>query len=249
VDITWLNQIKEFAAALLGREPGAHSENAGRTDLAADESPSSSRAPDPENSKPTPGGSEAMAQLPTSGLPNTPEDAATGEVAQTFDDIKRVMEIPFIPNIYKAMATSPRALTGTWDVFRNVFLQTSLPMSLASMILFSIADAKKCQYCSAVHQVTCKTLGVDEETLAAIHNDLEALAPRRVQAIVKFAQKCALDPQSLSAADYDSVREQGISEEELVEIISLAALGNYLDTMSDGMRVEVDSVFQEALGG
>jgi uncharacterized peroxidase-related enzyme len=177
------------------------------------------------------------------------ETEAGGDVAQSFDDIKRVMEIPFIPNIHKTVANSPTALAGTWDALRNIFLQTSLPMSLASMILFSIAAAKKCQYCSAVHQVTCKTLGVEEETLAALDSNLEALAPQRVQAIVKFAQKCALDPQSLQEADYEAVREQGIGDQELMEIIALAALGNFLDTLADGMKVEVDSVFKEALGG
>lgn len=188
-----------------------------------------------------------MNELPVSRLPSTDEQDAAGEVARTFDDIKRVMEIPFIPNIYKAVATSPTALNGSWDVFRNVFLQTSLPMSLASMIMFSIASAKNCQYCSSVHQVTCKTLGVDEQTLAALHGNLDALAPRRVQEIVKFAQKCALDPQGLTAADYEAVREQGVGDDELVEIIALAALTNYLDTLADGMKIEVDSVFKEAL--
>ena len=122
-------------------------------------------------------------------------------------------------------------------------------MSLASMIMFSIASAKNCQYCSAVHQVTCKTLGVDEETLTALAGHLETLAPRRVQEIVKFAIKCAMDPQSLSAADYDAVRDQGIGDDELMEIIALAALANYLDTLADGMKIEVDSVFKEALQG
>ncbi len=184
-----------------------------------------------------------------SPLPMVEENEATPKIADSFDDIKRVLEIPFVPNIHKMLANSPAALTGTWEALRNVFLQTSLPVSLASMILFSISAAKKCQYCSAIHQVTCKTLGVEAETLAALDSNLEALAPQRVQAIVKFAQKVALDPQGLEAADYDTVREQGIGDQELMEIIALAALGNFLDTLADGMKVEVDSVFTEALGG
>jgi uncharacterized peroxidase-related enzyme len=154
-----------------------------------------------------------------------------------------------VPNIFKAQATSPNVLRGTWDVFRNVFLSTSLPMPLASMILFSIAAAKNCQYCSSVHQVTCKTLGVDEDTLAALDGNLESLTPQRMQAIVKFAQRCALDPQGLEAADYDDVRNQGISDQEIMEIISLAALGGYLDAMADSMKIEVDSAIKDALAG
>ncbi len=84
-----------------------------------------------------------MSELPISKLAFVDEDAATGEVAEVYNDIKRVMEIPFVLNIHKFAAGSPKVLAGTWDVFRNIFLQTSLPMSLASMILYSIAAARK----------------------------------------------------------------------------------------------------------
>ena len=190
-----------------------------------------------------------MNQLPISQIPLVEEEGASGDVAQIYNDIRRVLEIPFVPNIHKSVGTSAPVLQGTWDMFRNVFLNTSLPMPVASMILYSIAAAKKCQYCSAVHQVTCKSLGVEEDTLAALDGNLQALAPQRVQAIVTFAQKCALDPQSLEEADYDDVRNQGISDQEMVEIIALAALGNYLDTLADAMKIEIDSVFTEVLKG
>ena len=190
-----------------------------------------------------------MTRLAVSGLSLVDEQTADSEVGATFDEIRRVMEIPFVPNIDKAAAGSPAVLAGTWEVLRNVFLKTSLPMSLAAMIMYSIAAARKCQYCSSVHQLTCKTLGIDEDTLSALGSDLAGLTPQRVQEIVQFALKCALDPQSLSEADYDAVRAQGISEQELIEIIGLAALGNYLDTLADCMKVEVDAVIKDALQG
>jgi len=189
-----------------------------------------------------------MNMLATSRLPIVAEESAVEAVRDIFDDIKRVLEIPFVPNIHGVAANAPNVLHGTWDALRHVFLTTNLPMPLASMILFSIAAAKNCQYCSAVHEVTCRNLGVEEETLARVTGDLDSLTPRRVQAIIKFAQKCALTPQSLVEADYEAVRAEGISDQELIEIIGLAALGNYLDTLADGLKVEVDSVFTEILG-
>lgn len=187
-----------------------------------------------------------MTMLPESKLPMTAEGEGDGAVVRTFDDIRRTMEIPFVPNLYKGAAGATNVLSGTWAAMNNVFLQTSLPMSLASMILYSIAAAKRCRYCSAVHQVTCKTLGVDEDTLQALGSDLAGVSPQRVQEIVQFAVKCALEPQSLGPADYDGVRAQGVSDQEMLEIIGLAALGNYLDTLADAMKVEVDDVFKEA---
>lgn len=190
-----------------------------------------------------------MNQLSVSGLPVVEPGDAFGQTKQTFDDIQRTLELPFVPNLWKTLASSDAALTGTWNAVRNVFLQTSLPMSLASMILFSIAAAKKCQYCSAVHQVTCKNLGVEEDTLEALESDIEGLTPRRVQAIIRFAQKTALDPQALGEADFQEIRDQGVSDAEILEIIALAALGNYLDTVADAMKIDVDSVIAEALRG
>ena len=172
------------------------------------------------------------------------ESAADGEVAEVFDEIKRVMEIPFVPNLLRSQGLAANALKGIWGALSNVFLKTSLPMSLAAMILYTIAAQRNCVYCSAVHKMTCKTVGIDEDTLAALENDLEALTPKRVQQIVSFAKKCANRPQTITEDDYDQVRAEGVSDEEIVEIISLAALGNYLDTLADAIRVDVDDVFK-----
>ncbi|HIF10173.1 MAG TPA: hypothetical protein EYQ81_10260 [Sneathiellales bacterium] len=175
-----------------------------------------------------------------------PQDAQ-GEVAEIYGDIQREMGIPFVPNLDKALALAPNALRGTWEAVRNVFLRTSLPMSLAMMILFKVAATNKCNYCGSLHKANCMASGVDADMLEALENDLESLSPLRVQAIVKFAEKCAAAPHSLTDGDYDAVRSQGVSDEEIVEIVTLAALGNYLDTIADALKLEVDDMIAQAL--
>ena len=186
-----------------------------------------------------------MAQVEVSNFTVFEEQDASAEVTEVFDDMKRTLGIPFVTALFKQTGMAPTVVQGTWSAFKTIFGGATLPASLATMILYNIAAVKNCQYCSTIHQATCRTLGVDEETLAALDGDLEALAPRRVQAIIKFAQKCALDPQSLVKADYDTVRDQGVSDEELMEIIGLAALGNFLDTLADAVKIDVDDVFKQ----
>jgi len=48
-----------------------------------------------------------MTYLPVSGLPMIEESEATDEVAQLFEEGKRALETPFVPNIAKAIAISP----------------------------------------------------------------------------------------------------------------------------------------------
>lgn len=189
-----------------------------------------------------------MDYLPISGLPMIEEDEATGEVAEIFTTIKRDLQYPFVPNFYKVLAASPAALAVHVESFFSFLKHTTLPESLTAMIHFTIAQMNHCEYCSASGELTCRTLGIDEDTLTALVQDLGNVSPRRIQAIIEFALKVAHDPRSLVAEDYDRVRGQGVTDEELLEIILIAAFGNLNDTMADALKVKVDPPVAEALG-
>lgn len=189
-----------------------------------------------------------MEYLSVSRLPIVDEQNADPEVEPIFAQIRHELEIPFVPNFFKmTAANSVPVLAGTWELFRNVYLHSSLPMSLKALTLFAVSSANRCKYCSAVHQATCKVVGIDEDTLTAVTGELEQLSPRRIKVIVQFALKCASDSGNLVEADYNRVREEGITNEELVEIIALAGLANYLDTLADAMKVDIDSAFVQML--
>lgn len=46
---------------------------------------------------------------------------------------------------------------------------------------------------------------------------------------------------------YDRVREQGINHEELMEIIAVAAAGNYANTLAEATKIEIDPVIAPML--
>jgi uncharacterized peroxidase-related enzyme len=183
-----------------------------------------------------------------SGLPMIKEEEATDDVAQIFTELKHEMQMPFVPNMAQALAVSPAALAVHWEFFRSFYRHTTLPQSLTAMILFTIAKTRHCGYCSANHELTCRTLGVDEGTLNALVEDLNNVSPQRLRVIIEFALKASQSPQSLIAEDYERVRAQGVSDEELVEIILIAAIGSYGDTLADTLKIEVDSLVAQALG-
>jgi len=189
-----------------------------------------------------------MPYLATNGLPLIEEEEATGEIAQIYDEVKREMQMPVVPNLLKGLVGSPAALNIQWGFMRASYEHTTLPQSLIAMICFTIAEKSNCEYCSAGNELTCCTLGVDEKTLAALIKDLSSLNPRRLQVIIEFALKVAKDPQGLQAEDYERVREQGVTDEEIVEIIVIAAVAVYSDIVADALKIEVDSMVTEALG-
>ena len=59
--------------------------------------------------------------------------------------------------------------------------------------------------------------------------------------------KAGTDPINLTEVDYDRVREQGVSDEELMDIVALSAWATFADRMAESLKIELDSVFVEAL--
>ncbi len=189
-----------------------------------------------------------MERSAISGLPMVEESDASGEVAGIFAEARQMMQVPFVPNILKGLAISPAALTIYWQAFRAFFQHSTLPQALSAMILYAIAERNHCQYCSAGHEMTCRMLGIDEETLDQLVKDLGNVSPERVREIIRFALKVNSDPQSLAAEDYDRVRAEGVTDEELAEIILMAAIGRMGDTLADGLKIAVDRMALETLG-
>ena len=188
-----------------------------------------------------------MAQTAAHGLALVEEHAATGPVAALYEEIRRVLQVPAVPNYFKALAASPAALTIFWAYFRAFVEHSTLPESLSAMILYAVAEQNECQYCSAGHEFTCRTLGIDEATLHALIHDLPHLTPERVRTTIQFALKVARAPKSLVRDDYDALRAQGVSDEEIVEIIHVAAMGNSGDVLADALKIEVDAEVSQAL--
>ena len=188
-----------------------------------------------------------MVRLSTNGLPYIEEEAATGEVADIYGQIKRDLQMPFIPNVVKGMSASPEMLAFFMKTWMASEEHRTLPDSLVSMINYTIATKSNCTYCSANHELTCRTLGVDEQTLDKLIKDLDHLHPRRVQVIIDFALKVAKNAQGLVRADFELLRDQGVTDGEIVEIIMIAALAVFSDIIADSLMVEVDRMVTDSL--
>ncbi|HEX2514682.1 MAG TPA: hypothetical protein VH257_08260, partial [Chloroflexota bacterium] len=73
------------------------------------------------------------------------------------------------------------------------------------------------------------------------------LSPERIRATIQFALKVAASPKTLAREDYDAMRGQGVSEEELVELILVASMASSGDTLADALKIDVDPSVSEAL--
>ena len=168
-------------------------------------------------------------------------DATASEAThRIYKQILDVKHLRFVPNFFKTLANSQAVLEGTWSVYRHVSTRGSISEVLKEMIFVAISAAKKCEYCEAAHLAFCRILKVDPETCINLVNNLDGVRPERTRDIVRFGVKAGTDPKGLTDADYDALRRHGINENEIIEIVAMAAFAMYAITIADALKLEVD---------
>lgn len=182
-------------------------------------------------------------------FPLIDEATAQGDVARIFADFRRTKGTAFVPNFFKTLANAPAAMEGTWHVYRAVSNRGLLPTALKEMLFVAISATRNCQYCTTAHAAFCALLGVDPATLTLLETHIAAIEPQRTRAVIQFAVHCATDPASLTQADYDRLRGQGITDAELIEIVAMTAFSVYATIVADALKVDIDPGFHAILQG
>lgn len=96
------------------------------------------------------------------------ESDASPEVRLVYQDIKKTFGLPFVPNLFRAMAHSPGYLTATWNRVKAVMGQGKLDRRTKEMIAVAVSAVNNCEYCVNAHTAALKRLGVTDAELVEL---------------------------------------------------------------------------------
>jgi uncharacterized peroxidase-related enzyme len=163
-------------------------------------------------------------------------NTATGKTKALFAELQK--EGGTITNMMRTMANSP-AVLGGYLKFRDALAGGMLSARLREQIALAVAWADESQYCIAVHTAGAKSLGLNEDDLAACRrfasNDLKE------EAALQFAFRIVMTRGEASAQDVESVRQAGFSDAQIAEIIANVALNIFANYFNKVAGVAVDS--------
>lgn len=94
------------------------------------------------------------------------ETQARGKVKKIFTEIKREFALPFVPNLFRAMANDPAYLESNWNRFKLVMLSGSLDRKTKELLAVAVSTANDCEYCINAHTWMLKQLGVSNAEIA-----------------------------------------------------------------------------------
>jgi len=181
-----------------------------------------------------------MAHLPIVQPTNAPK-----EVQAVYEEFYKRMSFPSPPNFIMTQGHSPTVARGTWELVRNVLVSGEIPRWMKEMMFVAISKDRECRYCTAAHIACCRMLGVDIETLNRLVRDVHSITNLKLRDMILFALKCSRDPQSLAEADFANLRQHGLSQSEILELIAMSALAVYANIIADATAMDDDEMFDK----
>lgn len=180
-----------------------------------------------------------MAQFP----PLEYEQLTSDKARQVYDQIKAELGFGIVPNLFKSMGANPDFLDTQWNHFRSTILKGELPRTLKEMIGVAISQHNNSQYALQVHLHGLSALGMSEEVLRTLIADFEACPlPAREKAAIRFGLLAGTKPQQLSKEHYDTLRQQGLDDAEIFEIVATANLFAGVNQYTDAIALEIDAL-------
>ena len=144
-------------------------------------------------------------------------------------------------NFFTALAVRPDILDATWRFTKAILVNGHLPGSIKQMIALCISRQNACRYCSVVHRGALEAAGVDPQIVESCATDPETRnlhEPHR--SIVQFAMKAARTPESVTDADFALMRDAGLSDEEIAEVVLFAGFTNFINAWADISGIPLD---------
>ncbi|WP_454761042.1 carboxymuconolactone decarboxylase family protein [Caulobacter segnis] len=161
--------------------------------------------------------------------------AANADVKPALDQIKGAFGV--VPNMFKAVANSPAALTSMWSAF-GALGGGKLGARLGEEIAVAIANANNCEYCLAAHTALGRRAGASAEEMAEAQQGRST--DPRTRVALTFALRLVRDRGAVTDTDVEALRAAGFDDEAIVEIIAHVALNLFTNYVNVALDVPVD---------
>lgn len=179
-------------------------------------------------------------------LPPVGDEEATHEVREVFDALRTALGYDLIPILFRTVANCPALLAAISDLTNRTLLAPRLPSTLKELIILCVALRRECSYCRDIHAARLLGLGLSREILLGICADPDnAALPACDRAVMMFATRFAAEPGSVGESDFDALREQGLTQDDIAEVVAMASLALVLTTLANGLGPELDEPIAE----
>jgi uncharacterized peroxidase-related enzyme len=149
-----------------------------------------------------------------------------------------------VPNLFRIVAHSPAALEGYLGL-NGALGGGALDVKTRERIALAVAEVNGCNYCLSAHCYLGKNVAkLDDEEMSRARDGRSA--DPKADVAVGLARKIALGRGRIAEADLALAREKGLSEAEVVEVITNVALNVLTNYVNNALETDIDFPVVEA---
>jgi uncharacterized peroxidase-related enzyme len=175
-------------------------------------------------------------------LQTVPPEEAAGEVKAMYE--KDLSAQGYVANYTRAFSRRPEVLQG-WLALKNA-ITSGMDPQLYELATVAAATAIRSSYCSLVHgQILAasyypagKVVSIAEDESADVLDPVDA-------AVVRFARKVAEEAEKVTQEDVDELRDLGLSDDEVFNVILTAAARCFFSKVLDATGTLADAALHD----
>lgn len=158
--------------------------------------------------------------------------------ADAADMLKTVnKQLGWTPNIFKLMANSPASLKFYMSA-NQTLAGGSLSAKQRELIAICIARYNRCRYCESAHTAIGKQTGLSDYDIQNALNGTSG--DRQNHALIDFSRKILETQGDVSEQDINDVRDAGLSDEQMVEVVANVALNIFTNYFNKAFKTDND---------
>ncbi len=166
-----------------------------------------------------------------------PEEAAEGALAEFYQQQKGAWG--FLPNFAAVFSTRPD-VAKAWSML-NKTVRDGMDRRRFEIATIGAARALHSTYCTAAHAKFLRDECGDELTVIAIAEDPSGDGlDEEDRAVYNFAGQVARDASSIQQQDVDALRELGLTDVDVADIVFAAAARSFFTRVLDGLGAQLD---------
>ena len=98
------------------------------------------------------------------------ESEAGGRVKQIFEEIKTLLQVPFVPDLFRALGSKPEQLEAVWAQVKGLYGSGRLDVKTKILAALAVAAVQRNGYFVKAYSIALKRLGVSDEELFELLN-------------------------------------------------------------------------------
>ncbi len=166
------------------------------------------------------------------------EAEANEDLKQVYSELKE--KRGKVANILKIQSLLPKTMNDHMQLYTDImFNKSSISREEKELIAVVVSTINNCSYCKNHHAEALNYYWKDKEKISELMNSLDYdQFSRKTQSILSYAEKLTKNPDKVRESDIKNLKENRLTDKEILEIALIIAYFNFVNRMALGLHVE-----------